>query len=182
MSLTTIKSFPASSYKTIPMQENSAYSGERQSSTADEKKTNMNKKEEKAVWEDALSVSLYASESTAKRSVGTSSYAKIRHVVYKQNMLERRAELLKSSIASVSENVTAEANETEKDANVDSKQQKLMEKAVKKYVVSESYVRLPDAVAQGDGTNGVGGITALFGNYNVDKTYRMQLATVDVQC
>lgn len=180
MSVTTIKSFPASSYKTIPMQENNAYSGERHSGTADEKKTN--NKKEKAVWEDALSVSLYTSEDTAKRSVGTSSYTKIRHMVYKQNMLERRAELLKNSKASVLENVTAETEAVEKNATVDAKQQKLMEKAVKKYVVSESYVRLPDAVGQSDGTNGVGSITALFGNYNVDKTYRMQLTTVDVQC
>ena len=73
-------------------------------------------------------------------------------------------------------------HETEKNVTVDGKQQKLMKEAVKKYVVSEAYIRLPDATSQSDGTNGVSGITTLFGNYNVDKTYRMKLTTVNVQC
>lgn len=184
MSVTAIKSFPASSYMTIPMQENSAYSGERQSGTADEKKTNTKQKKENGDWKEAISVFLYTSEGTAGRSAGTSSYGKIRHMVYKQNMLERRSKLLKDSKPSMSERAkteehAVEAQQTEENVTVDTKQQKQMEEAVKKYVVSETYIRLPDATNQGDG---VSGITALFGNYNVDKTYRVKLATVNVQC
>ncbi len=187
MNVTTVKSFPASSYMTIPMQENNAYSGERQSSTADEKKTSTKQKKEKGGWKDAINVSLYTSEGTAGRSAGTTSYAKIRHMVYKQNMLERRSVLLNSGKNSVSEKAKTEedavgVHETEKNVTVDGKQQKLMKEAVKKYVVSEAYIRLPDATSQSDGTNGVSGITTLFGNYNVDKTYRMKLTTVNVQC
>lgn len=174
MSVTAIKSFPASSYKTIPMQENSAYSGGKQSGTENEKKTNMKQKKESVVWEDALTLSIYSGDGAAKRSVGTSAYTKVRHMVYKQNMLERRAELLKNSKAS-------EATETKAAKEVtDSKQEKLMKNAVQKYVVSETYVRLPDTGSQDAGN--AGKITTLFGNYNVDKTYSMKLTTVDVQC